>query len=1505
MGIENSLNRPNDNKMQSLFDTDVLKDEKELPFHRITTDHDYMVALGLGSFTTGVLYRWWNEKDGQGNYVNHKFFAEANDAHDPGDDENKEPEYKIKDKTVPRLILFGEDETDFGDKTSDIGKNQFSFSAWRSITDVANRTAGSYVLKYADESHTEEWNFYQDGVNEAGAQRDYSMTQVNLSEFLDKMAFDSEGGADAEADVWENPDGGGGQENVIFKSITPITEVINLNDYVNDIQLTDTDRSEWDTENFARNEFVTDIIASKQKAGKQGFVEWSGLIPFQISTAPKPQTIFEDDDTEWVKCVRREWVKFKLYLYPAGSENSTKRGLTLANPVFAGAPVSSLGDRYGFKEDGRYSAFPEGSKAAEVVADLDLTYNEYTGKWEGGSKQMIGIIDQQVPGAQVLTITQLKELRPEDMLLRPDDPNAHIIFGSGTAMPLTQQNGNPKQWTPNYAETEHTNFKGEFIEDCEPPSTDKAMLTVYNASLKQFEKDDMVLLNQIDGQWFCIDFPSGVKASDLITPAFEGKWEFTSFATNLVHYFRDKDFKVIDSEDIEHGFHHDFYRDDEINKNRYGDNLWEITELIGGGYHQFSSFDMMDGQIGGRRPDGNAYCVTNPITAPNGLNIGGDQDGDNTGSFFGVIFPDGYSSEDIAAYRSERNWTAWPTIAASGKDDEGRWTPEGIAGVIGDLSFQYFNESGIPADVLPFNDGEARNDTKSLVKDDDGNIIQMLTDDDTSLTNVPADIMLNAGPSGTYGRPLNNLHFIERMYNLVADSTGKRWSDESASTWAQNFFKYGQNWLYKYYEEDTVGVGTHMEEGAFDFKPRMMNRIMFRPLKMEVYSQFSINTDEKIPDDMFQGISIQPFIDRHNIAAEIAATTQSLKKPSSHDAYLRELNWDKKASPIGFTHQVVNEAGEFLRQLKGNIYSLYNDYWGLQWNVDIPTQPRSEFYISPKAYLTKTERFRKDAYGLKRNFWMHGGATNEDPAIVDTSPLWRTNGSPAGHIGEEASTRGGGGIGVIGAVCTARALERFIFTTDYRVGTWSWTLLDGLTGQNRHYPSWGKGTYYRDFNTTVLNVKIYHSHPREATIYDPRYFAVHHFNEGIISFDEYGEHIVPITIETISQRDPEDPTKFKKYAYQIDDRVYDCDGRVPSCVARNPIPPDDPDKIEEGPHNLPEELDVGDLIYGDGTNRFYSQDDDASNFYKKWQGSLIYDRWVVDPERRGKLLPYKYAAKKIIARQFGVKLPYDETVYENGGYAVKTSTNLLAFGSYQVPNSEAVKFYEDDDTSKTIEYNPVDQHNISLVVRDPGVGYKVDETLTCNLLYGAGVDVRIAATTEEGQITGLEMLDVGTEFTFGIFHNTGVPITQNTNGKVKLVKGGSNPSEEGTAFSAFLTQGVVGHPYTVTVTFGVAVPWFKLLEDPKPAIATDQPYHVLAQKSVNKENERTMNPFGLMEGNTPDTVEITNPATDGRYDLFFHYHNDISHTFLSADNHPAPSRWGNDEQYMILEIDQE
>jgi hypothetical protein len=124
------------------------------------------------------------------------------------------------------------------------------------------------------------------------------------------------------------------------------------------------------------------------------------------------------------------------------------------------------------------------------------------------------------------------------------------------------------------------------------------------------------------------------------------------------------------------------------------------------------------------------------------------------------------------------------------------------------------------------------------------------------------------------------------------------------------------------------------------------------------------------------------------------------------------------------------------------------------------------------------------------------------PTEPENNPdlLWDRNwisfgdGTADNIAGEEM----GNAFGIIGAVCTVGFNDKIKFELDSYIGMNPWFGPGGFL-----YPSWGGGSYNSD-HTTQLWARCFHSWPREQTIYDSRFFAVHHFNEGVDKQEDAG-----------------------------------------------------------------------------------------------------------------------------------------------------------------------------------------------------------------------------------------------------------------------------------------------------------------------------------------------------------------------------------------------------------------
>ena len=148
------------------------------------------------------------------------------------------------------------------------------------------------------------------------------------------------------------------------------------------------------------------------------------------------------------------------------------------------------------KQNGDLTSPSESDEGTHIAAELDMHYNEYTGSYQSGNRTILAIITKTVGVAQRSDVEDQENSDINESLNNLDDN--YYQMGTGEAMPITMQNGNPFQWTPNYATPA----------DCRnPDDLAKQKVIVYNADPdKSFAVDKTVLLHEVDGKWFLLEF---------------------------------------------------------------------------------------------------------------------------------------------------------------------------------------------------------------------------------------------------------------------------------------------------------------------------------------------------------------------------------------------------------------------------------------------------------------------------------------------------------------------------------------------------------------------------------------------------------------------------------------------------------------------------------------------------------------------------------------------------------------------------------------------------------------------------------------------------------------------------------------------------------------------------------------------------------------------------------------------------------------------------------------
>lgn len=1152
--------------------------EEKNSHHTITTTHPYLSDMGLSQFTVDSLYKWWNKKQGD-EFVNRKIF---------GSDQNS---------PAPNFLLS---YNSFFQKV-----NNLTFKAWRKegkggkykyfaipIPDInlhtENTSASDLGFNITDPSckAIEPWKISV-AVN-AGPKygeapiRDYTFGNLFLEDYND---------------ITINPYTGDQAE---ISGVYPITNIIAMN---NQYVYAGSDINYRTGEHCPRTYFLNDIKSSKYKC-----LYFLNDTRFYLDLGGGNYDCFKDDV-----------VQYKMYLFDYAMPKKTGKTVSFPGIVLSTDAVLSHGQVALNQEDGDGDLPLDGnSPASKVAGELDVSYKPATGKFTSGTEQILAIISQEVPACNYsVTASSLQSMDISETL---DDPSADEFFGvgSGLAIPINIQNGNPLQWSASYNQPK--GVRGD--------NKDKIQVKVINPTPRAFAVNELVSLNKIDGVWIPLPIASG--AEPVLSPGTISDWEFTYHMTNGVYFFRGgtkdgdvlvaptnqerDEFLRISPTEMETYFHQRYYKDDALNKEPDSSYKGERA-FTNDGYFQVTSFDFMGPQVGGlRSQDALKATIWNTSTDGTELDDPSEGKGTDCAPFFGCVFPDGYSSSKIAEYKKDINntFSAFPSGSFKMDLDEARkYMKESHS-----LQAGPFQPEALPEDFLtrPY-DPEFQDIRYTRTNNTVAKGRSMFEEDDERLRHLPADIALNASPSGENGRPLSVLGKIQ---NYV---TG----------FGPNYFREGdvlQNSVHKYWNDHEVWlhVSGSPYESTYDFQPVNNKKIQFRPLTDAVFASIELGID-KVHD-----------VTNRNTVGWIGSRAWSLfgwynQSPIQTGAYFRESEYaDDLFSPAGYSPE-------------------YN------YMIDDPEFKRGAY-------------FNEDYWG---NYpWLAGGS-------VSTS-------------------KPGFGLGVIGAVCTANASQYINFTTTNYFGAPHYFVPQD--GVRRPSFGGGAGREFDDLQTTCLSARIYQSWPREQTIYDPRFFAVHHFNPGtqlsgiLEPWDENYE-----LQETVSSGITYEGASL---TIDVDVEMTTVDIRQPSVVENGVVTP----------------IDSNYMVFQDGA---------SASFVGEKREILPKSSWKIDPQRRAKLLPYKYSKKSIgMMTNAGTLSLRDEDV--------QTIVNELGEG-------ETITIGE------LLKDSRLSAYDTQFYIRNGGIGYTDNDLFTVQgSTTGEGVELQAVTDGSEGIVRGFIVNKSGLNF---------------------------------------------------------------------------------------------------------------------------------------------------------------
>ena len=771
-------------------------------YHVFSTDNSFMKQLGLSTFTTGILYDWWYKKGYKGEYINRKFVSDTSLSSD-----------FVANQPAPQ-VFFGCQE----DVTCPAWQRGFAdavFQPWR--FHVENNSKGRYEIQTIDT-----WSFEDahKSTRKPLANPAYTATPFIIDDifFTDYYGVRFRQNPDVPEfghdfpSLLSAPEFGGKTDVNDDYGLSYISTLIAFNDYIvwkkNDApQLGD-----WEAKDIALLELLDDI-----KTSKSGCLN----IPVQVEFDLAPNQLVVDKEGNPTTCFKKEKFTINLFLYDNAVTRDHKPTAITTSTKHAGVPITAAGQPYANKVDGELSTPDPRKPSDKIAADIDLFYNEFTNKWSSGGKNVLAKVTAEVTPAEIPHIDALEQGDIEENLLNPDD-DAYYGMGSGLAVPVSMQNGNPYQWAPNYLSPK----------ECRNDNRDKAVLEVTNPSTRIFKRNETVLLHEVDGRWFPMPYASGDPVKLTVGPVVQGKWEFMQFATDVRHFFqgwavdgetgKDRDgeyppapYSKISPIQAEQNFHGEYYKDDELNKFTFG--FWnpdpeklQYPIQAPYGFDQMTSFDFMNIEIGGLRGDKRAYA--NTVWGLDGLNGNTTKylDDDlsprgNQSLFWGCVFPDGYSQpasgvigtnpvdftdertydvkahQPLAGYPSINYGDATGGDATGGDDDTGSnafryFRPAiGASGLEPQETKSYFDGIAIYKDEIPMldrldSDKTALREGPKVLEPQSkwfGIIPPMFAATDAgdyTMRHLPADIALNASPAGENGAPLTNMHLYKYIH---------------------------------------------------------------------------------------------------------------------------------------------------------------------------------------------------------------------------------------------------------------------------------------------------------------------------------------------------------------------------------------------------------------------------------------------------------------------------------------------------------------------------------------------------------------------------------------------------------------------------------------------------------------------------------------------------------------------------------------------------------------------
>lgn len=775
-----------------------LIDETIPQYHRIITDNDFMNDIGLGSFTTGMLYEWLSKQDNvdilKTNSSSDRYTARIDimknilNVSSPNSFKfypwnPNDRSYSLKSPIDPQLLIFGRSNATYSEISS------LDFKESTIIGDVvinANNTITPNIKRNETTVKNTQSSFLR---------TDFGLIHriIELNNFKQQKTFKEMG---------KNPKN------------WPASDVITSNSGIPPFPpVTVTSRQSKTICNYIN------MINTSASGG----IQWKVDLTFNLN-------LNKVTSAGLGTCRITQPVTFMLKLSDEAlsSENRSVTFTNLDNKIIV-TPRDHTGAHHKSDQGRSMITTPVAVNINGVVDPIDNSFRS-------GTLQAYGIIvggyplnDQGKPTRRPSTgnpdVDELNELigaaisdgSKVDDIMVANNPLLYSIQPSfGEALLLTPQNGNPSIISAQMQKT-----------DCDDQNdVVKKFLHVANYSPRTWKRGTHVILNNINGtDWMPMEIGESIEAA---TPTqVGGQWQFTYLMANGDNHYRafkadgtpeissDGGGLVFSPEGYEGSFKDYYYRSYPGSIQDKNLNIIagvNVSTLLSSNipHIQITSFDHMGENVGG--VNGDKHSISQTVFS---LKYDySDQEPDKNGfesQFFGAVFPDGYVLDEVPDYYYN-----------AGLSTIYQYSPIHDYGVVGTTNGAYFKESapGLAGPKPgPFSPGLTRNFLGEGIFHPNGKAL--------NLSMLPADIALNGRPNSSYGGPLIKIPDLAKSHSISDPLTLS-----TLYTRVKNYLASDSNrWSWIEWKS-----ASNLEGPIYDLQPISPNKIQFRPLSIEHYA---------------------------------------------------------------------------------------------------------------------------------------------------------------------------------------------------------------------------------------------------------------------------------------------------------------------------------------------------------------------------------------------------------------------------------------------------------------------------------------------------------------------------------------------------------------------------------------------------------------------------------------------------------------------------------------------